>query len=92
MVIKRKTRAPRRNTTKFSTLLASCESDLVVMGNADGEHPIARASLSLYRPSINAHKVEEQQLKRAQLEKLHSESLASKKAILVVKADGEPEV
>jgi hypothetical protein len=53
---------------------------------------LARASLSLFIPGVGAHKQKEQELKKAQLEKLYASKLNSKKAILVVRADGEPEV
>ena len=53
---------------------------------------VARASLTLSRPSNNVHKEKEQELKKAQLEQAYAAKIASKKAVLIVRADGEPEV
>ncbi|GAB4822452.1 hypothetical protein N2152v2_009498 [Parachlorella kessleri] len=53
---------------------------------------VARVGLTLSRPSNNVHKEKEQELKKAQLEQAYAGKLASKKAVLIVRADGEPEV
>lgn len=70
--------------------MSSNTHSVVAMGDLTG---LSRISATLIRPSKeDSHTKDEKQLKRAQLEKLYSERILSKKAIIVDGAHGEPEV